>query len=95
MTGAARTGTAASHYAAAQARGDINAENAALHEHADGHNQAVGGWGITGIGGAALVAGVVMIAVAPRAHRSTATQPPTIAPWVDRSDGGLTASGHF
>jgi hypothetical protein len=62
VTGLDKTNDAAAAYAAAQTNAGAQL---ALDQHEAGRRQLTAGWVLTGIGGAALVAGVVMAIVAP------------------------------
>jgi hypothetical protein len=94
-SGAAKTAPAASAFSAAKARGDIAGENQALQDHADAHNQAVGGWVTAGIGGAAAIAGVVMIAAGPRGHKSGWNARITVVPTFVETSRGVAVLGEF
>jgi len=95
VSGAAKTGTAADEFTAAKAMGDVAGENKALQDHADAHNQAVGGWITTGIGGAALVTGIVMIAAGPRGHKSASNSRTQVVPVVSGTTKGVVVTGEF
>ncbi|MFO0554593.1 MAG: hypothetical protein U0271_39820 [Polyangiaceae bacterium] len=59
----AQTNDAVDAFAAAQQRGDRAAEHQARQDYTDGSNGVIAGWTLVGIGGAALVAGVIVVAL--------------------------------
>ncbi len=95
VSGVSKANAATDAFNAAEAKHppDVAGENTALVDHAAGHNQGVGGWITTGIGSAALLTGIIMIAAAPR--KATVTTSFLIAPWADASSKGMFLRGAF
>jgi len=95
VAGVGKANTATDTFNVAKARGDVAGENAALVDHAAGHNQGVGGWITAGIGGAAVISGVFMIAFAPRRVVAQTGTSFLITPWVDPFSKGMVLRGSF
>ncbi|MBI4954636.1 MAG: hypothetical protein HY908_21605 [Myxococcales bacterium] len=93
-SGIGRTNDAVDVFAAAQARGDANGETAARAEHDAARTQTVAGWATAGVGGAALVAGIVMAALpAGDAEPATGSTTVRVGPWLDGTTAGAGLRG--
>lgn len=90
VTGILATNDAADAFSEANARGDEQAAATARDDHDAADTQTAAGWVVTGIGGAAIVAGVVMIVAAPSSDGPTTAW--TIAPFAD---GGASLQWTF
>jgi hypothetical protein len=98
VSGISSTNDAADAVDAAHAKGDTKAEAAARADHDAGDAQAAGGWVTAGVGAAALVAGIIMIAVP---TPSSGPPAPTVGatPWLTLGHadtaGGVTLFGRW
>lgn len=96
VTGVSASSDAVASFDKAVAARDVPGQEAARAENDSAKTQIAAGWAITGVGGAALVAGIIMVAL----PRKTAPAAPSasllVAPWVGlEGPAGVMAVGRW
>ncbi len=90
---------AAEDFTAADGAGNAIALERARNDHASNADQATAGWVLTGVGGAALVTGIVLVVVGGSGAEPTGTTALRMSPWVagagDALPRGVELSGRW
>ncbi|MFO0552215.1 MAG: tetratricopeptide repeat protein [Polyangiaceae bacterium] len=99
VTGIQGTEDAVDAYNAARDKGDSAGLDKAVADHADATVLIEAGWSVAAVGGAALIAGIIMIAAAPSTDKP-ASVGVSVAPWIMDEAGeprprGLLVAGHW
>lgn len=93
VSGVDAVSSAVDTYTAAHDGGDAEGMDRAAEDHAAGRAQALAGWVTAGIGGAALGAGIIMLATG--VGGAEATEALLVTPWWTYQSVGLSAAGRF